>query len=141
MNQRSDGRRQRTLSGLAAAAIVLIVAQAHAQTDPLPSWNDGPTKKAIVKFVQATTDTEGIRTYSYGTAVRNADGSITPTVRGAAAVRTRVSAIASHSPRISDSAERIRIGREPGTPRAARGSLHRIDARAAFHGLTSRPGK
>jgi phosphoserine phosphatase len=33
-----------------------IVAPAHAQTDPLPSWNDGPTKQAIVSFVQATTD-------------------------------------------------------------------------------------
>jgi len=31
---------------------------AHAQTDPLPSWNDGAAKKAIVAFVQATT-TEG----------------------------------------------------------------------------------
>ena len=28
---------------------------AHAQTDPLPSWNDGAAKKAIVEFVQATT--------------------------------------------------------------------------------------
>ena len=28
---------------------------ALAQTDPLPSWNDGPAKKAIVDFVQATT--------------------------------------------------------------------------------------
>ena len=48
-----------------------------------------PTKPGLVDradqwFVQATTDPEGIRTYSYGTAVRNADGSITPTVRGAA---------------------------------------------------------
>ena len=31
-------------------------AQALAQTDPLPSWNEGPAKKAIVEFVQATTD-------------------------------------------------------------------------------------
>ena len=30
-------------------------AQALAQTDPLPSWNDGAAKKAIVEFVQATT--------------------------------------------------------------------------------------
>ena len=29
--------------------------RAAAQTDPLPSWNDGPAKKAIVDFVQATT--------------------------------------------------------------------------------------
>jgi hypothetical protein len=34
----------------------LAVAQASAQTDPLPSWNDGPARKAIVEFVQATTD-------------------------------------------------------------------------------------
>ncbi len=27
----------------------------HAQSDPLPSWNDGAAKKAIVDFVQATT--------------------------------------------------------------------------------------
>jgi len=30
--------------------------QAYAQTDPLPSWNDGPAKKAIVEFVKTTTD-------------------------------------------------------------------------------------
>jgi phosphoglycolate phosphatase-like HAD superfamily hydrolase len=30
-------------------------AQGYAQTDPLPSWNDGAAKKAIVEFVQATT--------------------------------------------------------------------------------------
>ncbi len=29
---------------------------AHAQADPLPSWNDGPAKQAIIKFVQTTTD-------------------------------------------------------------------------------------
>ena len=36
-------------------ALLLGFGQAHAQTDPLPSWNDGPAKKAIVEFVQATT--------------------------------------------------------------------------------------
>jgi phosphoglycolate phosphatase-like HAD superfamily hydrolase len=30
--------------------------RARAQTDPLPSWNDGPAKQAIVRFVQETTD-------------------------------------------------------------------------------------
>jgi phosphoglycolate phosphatase-like HAD superfamily hydrolase len=38
--------------------MVLTVAgsnRVHAQTDPLPSWNDGAAKKAIVEFVQATT--------------------------------------------------------------------------------------
>jgi hypothetical protein len=39
------------------AAFLLAPALALAQaTDPLPSWNDGAAKKAIVEFVQATTD-------------------------------------------------------------------------------------
>jgi phosphoglycolate phosphatase-like HAD superfamily hydrolase len=33
------------------------VAGVQAQPDPLPSWNDGPAKAAIVKFVRTTTDT------------------------------------------------------------------------------------
>jgi phosphoglycolate phosphatase-like HAD superfamily hydrolase len=40
-------------------ALVFAVAcgtQALAQTDPLPSWNDGAAKQAIVEMVQATTD-------------------------------------------------------------------------------------
>ena len=47
------------------AQVLLLVAVlagapwALAQTDPLPSWNDGPTKKAIVDFVQATTTQGG----------------------------------------------------------------------------------
>ena len=40
---------------LAFAASLLFAAPASAQTDPLASWNDGPAKKAIVEFVQATT--------------------------------------------------------------------------------------
>jgi hypothetical protein len=41
---------------LAAFSFLLMFAQAYAQTDPLPSWNDGPSKKAIVEFVKTTTD-------------------------------------------------------------------------------------
>ena len=41
---------------LAAFSLLLMFAQAYAQTDPLPSWNDGPSKKAIVEFVKTTTD-------------------------------------------------------------------------------------
>jgi hypothetical protein len=49
---------------VAASALLLMFAEAYAQTDPstalgaapLPSWNDGPAKKAIVEFVQTTTD-------------------------------------------------------------------------------------
>jgi phosphoglycolate phosphatase-like HAD superfamily hydrolase len=42
--------------------LVLAVSGARAvgaQTDPLPSWNDGPSKQSIVKFVQAVTDAAG----------------------------------------------------------------------------------
>ncbi len=39
---------------VAVAAFVLSLG-ASAQTDPLPSWNDGPAKKAIVDFVDTTT--------------------------------------------------------------------------------------
>jgi len=44
-----------------AALIVsaLAVSAAFAQTDPLPSWNDGPAKQAIVSFVEKVTDKEG----------------------------------------------------------------------------------
>ena len=41
--------------GLALCTLLFVAVQAHAQTDPLPSWNDGPAKKAIVEFVQTTT--------------------------------------------------------------------------------------
>jgi phosphoglycolate phosphatase-like HAD superfamily hydrolase len=42
-----------------AACALLLCAAAGAQTDPLPSWNDGPAKQAIVSFIQATTDKTG----------------------------------------------------------------------------------
>jgi hypothetical protein len=41
---------------LAAFLFLLVFGQAYAQTDPLPSWNEGPAKKAIVEFVKTTTD-------------------------------------------------------------------------------------
>ena len=51
----SSSRRAAALL-LALCTLLLLAAPAGAQTDPLPSWNDGPTKKAIVEFVQSTTD-------------------------------------------------------------------------------------
>src|SRR5919106_58468 len=42
---------------LAATAVGFAATVAYAQ-DPLPSWNDGPAKQAIIEFVKATT-TEG----------------------------------------------------------------------------------
>jgi hypothetical protein len=37
-------------------ALFALCVHAQAQTDPLPSWNEGPSKQAIVEFVKATTD-------------------------------------------------------------------------------------
>jgi len=53
---RFAARRHRGWPVLTLVALLAIGAQALAQTDPLPSWNDGPAKQAIVAFVQATTD-------------------------------------------------------------------------------------
>jgi phosphoserine phosphatase len=54
--------RRRGRQNLLAAALVGVVAftATSAQAaDPLASWNDGPTKQAIVDFVKATTETGG----------------------------------------------------------------------------------
>jgi phosphoglycolate phosphatase-like HAD superfamily hydrolase len=40
----------------AALIAVCITSSVHAADDPLPSWNDGPAKQAILDFVKATTD-------------------------------------------------------------------------------------
>ncbi len=39
----------------ALGALLALGSQAFAQSDPLPSWNDGPAKQAIVAFVKDTT--------------------------------------------------------------------------------------
>jgi hypothetical protein len=36
-------------------AIALVGHRTAQAQDPLPSWNDGPTKQAIVDFVHSTT--------------------------------------------------------------------------------------
>jgi phosphoglycolate phosphatase-like HAD superfamily hydrolase len=41
---------------LAFGVLLALCAHANAQADPLPSWNDGAAKQAIVSFVQTTTD-------------------------------------------------------------------------------------
>jgi len=40
---------------LALVAWLAVSTQAFAQADPLPSWNDGPARKAIVAFVEQVT--------------------------------------------------------------------------------------
>jgi len=57
-------RRRLLQAGLAATAGALVAGgaefvlppAAHALGDPLPSWNDGPAKKAILDFIHVTTD-------------------------------------------------------------------------------------
>ncbi|MBK5967007.1 hypothetical protein CCR95_23790 [Thiocystis minor] len=48
--------RSTRVMGLGLCAVVLLFAQAHAQADPLPSWHEGPAKRAILDFVKVTTD-------------------------------------------------------------------------------------
>jgi phosphoserine phosphatase len=45
-----------SLTAFTLSFILLAFSGARAQSDPLPSWNEGPTKKAIIEFVQETTD-------------------------------------------------------------------------------------
>src|SRR5271156_6483827 len=49
------------VAGVALALGCVLIATAHAQAaaDPLPSWNDGPAKQAIIKLVAATTTPGG----------------------------------------------------------------------------------
>ena len=41
---------------LALGALLALGTSVQAQTDPLPSWNDGPAKQAIINFVKITTE-------------------------------------------------------------------------------------
>ena len=53
-------RRRSIVAGLAAATVVLSTGvPSFGQTDPLPSWNDGPVKKSILEFVARTTTSGG----------------------------------------------------------------------------------
>jgi phosphoglycolate phosphatase-like HAD superfamily hydrolase len=49
-------RREFATLMLGGAAALSLAGRAHAEGDPLRSWNAGPAKDAIVKFVHATTD-------------------------------------------------------------------------------------
>jgi len=48
-------RRGAPVRAFALALLLALGTHAHAQTDPLPSWNDGAAKQAIVTFVKDTT--------------------------------------------------------------------------------------
>jgi hypothetical protein len=49
-------RREFAALMLGGAAVLSLAGRADAESDRLPSWNAGPAKDAIVKFVHATTD-------------------------------------------------------------------------------------
>ena len=44
------------LAAVAAAPFIVFGSAPEPAADPLPSWNDGPAKKAILEFVRVTTD-------------------------------------------------------------------------------------
>ena len=48
----------------------LVFVEAYAQTDPLPSWNDGAAKKTITDFVKMTTEKGSAEVRSAGGAHR-----------------------------------------------------------------------
>src|ERR1700722_18460820 len=49
-------RREFAVLMLGGAAALSLSGRADAESDPLPSWDAGPAKDAVVKFVHATTD-------------------------------------------------------------------------------------
>jgi hypothetical protein len=49
-------RREFAALMMGAAAGLSVVGTANAEADPLPSWDDGSAKDAILRFVRATTD-------------------------------------------------------------------------------------
>ncbi len=54
-----SNRCSRVTAALAVLSSLSLTGQAFGQqgmTDPLPSWNDGPAKRAILEFVRVTTD-------------------------------------------------------------------------------------
>jgi phosphoglycolate phosphatase-like HAD superfamily hydrolase len=54
--------RSRRTAWLAVLSLFLLTASMRAQAaDPLPSWNEGPAKKAIIEFVRITTDKDSAK--------------------------------------------------------------------------------
>lgn len=47
---------RRAHASAAFVFLLLLCIQARAEADPLPSWNEGPAKRAIIELVEATTD-------------------------------------------------------------------------------------
>jgi phosphoglycolate phosphatase-like HAD superfamily hydrolase len=80
---------------------------AQARTDPLPSWNDGPAKEAIVEFVRTTTDASSPQFVSTEKRIATFDQDGTlwvekPTVSQLAYCLDRVSAAAEKKPELKN---------------------------------------
>ena len=52
----SRARRPCCTGGSVIFTFMFLFSHARAQTDPLPSWNEGPAKQAIIELVKTTTD-------------------------------------------------------------------------------------
>src|ERR1700751_2110896 len=52
----SSPRLRRTLTAAVALFIVLFATAKTQAQDPLPSWNEGPAKQAVLAFVKDTTE-------------------------------------------------------------------------------------
>ena len=129
------------LSGL--VAILLVTSNALAQADPLPSWNDTPTKQAIVAFVAKVTQAGGLDFVpeSERVAVFDIDGTLVPerlfpsrSFRCSSTSRrpwrgTHCSATSPQSRRFS------RVTMRPCTPPASRASM--ISSRRRRDGRTT----
>ena len=53
--------RSRRRIAASLCAVLLAAGRLHAETDPLPSWNDGRAKQSILSFVREVTDVSGAR--------------------------------------------------------------------------------
>jgi len=59
MTTRRRMARAHLVASLVLGACLILPVLASAQNDPFPSWNDGPAKQAIVKFVADVTKEGG----------------------------------------------------------------------------------
>jgi hypothetical protein len=67
-----SGAGKMQINGIAVAPLV-VASTALAQSDPLPSWNDGAAQKAILDFVARTTASGMLVLAHAERAARNAD--------------------------------------------------------------------
>lgn len=100
----------RSLSCMIASALCVLlsfVITAQAQDDPLPSWNDGPAKRAIIQFVKDTTDKSGPKYVPPGDRIAafDQDGTLWvehPMYTQVIYCLERVTAIAKEKPKLKD---------------------------------------